>query len=205
MHRLLGEVAFQSIFAAPVSLRSGLKRDSSPSAPILLMMRFLALRAHLETALPYARKLPRWLNVTIELMPFLALIPRRLRRLSYLAFTLTRLLTAALGDRASINVLAPVLNLWLLDDEALTRYAAKFIGSVAPMPKRELAEIRRSPAPRPSQLERDLSWIVAIPILAVSALGLLARFEKFRSKAIQAQRKAPVRQIKTVIQELESA
>ncbi len=80
---------------------------------------------------PAIHKFSTYAALDIEIYaPFLALAPRRVRRLGFVALTGLQLLIAATGNYGFFNALSVVLSLWYLDDAALLR------GRAAAKPRR---------------------------------------------------------------------
>lgn len=112
----------------------------------------------------FAHQLPRWVQrlstygtLAVELgVPFLAFMPRRLRRAGFWCLSGLQAMIAATGNYTFFNLLTVVDNLWLLDD---------------PRGRAHRAPPRRAPARR---------WLgvslAAIPLVALSAATLVARF-----------------------------
>jgi lipase maturation factor 1 len=95
--------------------------------------------------------------------PFLVFAPRRLRQLAFGLFSGLQGLIMATGNYGFFNLQALALGLWLLDDEALERL----------LPSPPPAE------PRPAW-RTLLPWGFAVPLLALGASELLARFDRPR-------------------------
>jgi hypothetical protein len=138
-----------------------------------------ALNYHFETQpLPtvfgwYAQQLPEWFHrlatalvLAVEVgAPWLIFTTRRLRMLAAAAFIGLQLLIALTGNYAFFNLLAIALCLWLLDDQALSRW----------LPGGLSARIREA-AMQDNERDSDRwrSAGVAAVVLGVSALQIVA-------------------------------
>jgi len=149
----------------------------------------------------YAHHLPRWFQrfstavaLGIELgVPFVAFAPRRARRLACGVLGGLQALIALTGNYAFFNVLTLVLDLWLLDDEALgalppprarrarTPGPARQVGAALAWTPVALASVlafvlsfvaRAGEGPLPRALERLVGWLD--PLRSVNAYGLFA-------------------------------
>ncbi|PTL83099.1 lipase maturation factor family protein [Vitiosangium sp. GDMCC 1.1324] len=197
---LLLEMGLLGILSAPAGLRPGPGR-SEPSAAQVALWRALVFRLYfgsgvskLESGdetwrkltacdyyyetepLPnrggyYAHHLPERVQklstltvLALETVgPFLAFAPRPLRLAGFWLFSGLQGVLIATGNYGFFNVQALVLGLWLLDDAALRR--------LLPSP----------PPAKPRPLWRMLgAWLPAMPLLALGANEILARFDRTR-------------------------
>ncbi|MDX2093046.1 MAG: lipase maturation factor family protein [Kofleriaceae bacterium] len=115
----------------------------------------------------HAHQLPRWVQrlatlgtLAVELgAPFLAFMPRRVRRAGFWLLSGLQAVIAATGNYAFFNLLTVLDNVWLLDDEALPWQPS-----------------HRPPARRAPARQWLATSLATVPLAVLAAAMLVARF-----------------------------